>query len=425
MIIIGNPPFQDKENRGKTQHKIWIDFTKSIYNLMQPNDKLLWLIPQSWGSPSNKILQLLKQNDTKYINFDTGAYFPGVGSSFSDFFLVKSSYSGSTEIIKNNETFNINFSKLLYCPIDINKFSLSIHKKIMFDTKDKMKVNFDYVNCHNILLKTSNTLSKEKTTKHIYPIFHTNKQIWYSSIKQNFSSLPKVLWTRSGYTKPFYDNGKYGITDMGYYILVSGELEGNHISKILNSKVFNYIFTTAKWSGFGNEIVFTNLPNLKSIKNTDFNSICGYFKLTKEEQQYILSYSPIKKIKNVETVAQIKSKERSDMGEVFTPLSKVNEMLSNLGNDDYSDIFFDPACGNGNMIIQIIHYKLQHKMSLKNSLKTTYGIDIRKDNIDECKQRIRKIVLEKNEDYNNYENIINKNITQLDFFTLKDIKDIL
>jgi hypothetical protein len=31
------------------------------------------------------------------------------------------------------------------------------------------------------------TLSEEQTDTHIYPVFHTNKKIWYSSVKQDFS----------------------------------------------------------------------------------------------------------------------------------------------------------------------------------------------------------------------------------------------
>ena len=74
---------------------------------------------------------------------------------------------------------------------------------------------------HNIRLKEQDLpLSKDKTETHIYPVFHTNKQIWYSTIKQEFLEDKKVMFTRSGYTKPFYDNGNYGITDLGYYICI-------------------------------------------------------------------------------------------------------------------------------------------------------------------------------------------------------------
>jgi len=270
MIFIGNPPFQSREKRGKTQHKIWIDFTKMVYSKMKEGDELLWITPQSWGSPSNKVFKIFKESEIEYINLDTGEYFPKVGSSFSDFLLSKgSNNTRETRIIKDNKEIKLKIdNSLLYFPNDVNLTSLSIHGKAMFSQKNKLPVCWDYVTCHNILLKRSDTLSKTKTKKHVYPVFHTNKQVWWSSVQQGFSNQKKVLWTRSGYTKPFYDAGKYGTTDMGYYVLCSSEAEGERVAKVLNSKLFQYIFTTAKWSGFGNEIVFTNLPDVRLLQGT-------------------------------------------------------------------------------------------------------------------------------------------------------------
>ena len=165
----------------------------------------------------------------------------------------------------------------------------------MFDIKDKLDVKYDYVTCHNnIILKskrnnTHSTLSKTKTSTHIHPVFHTNKQIWYSEIKPTYSDKPKVIWTRSGYTKPIYDKGVYGVTDLSYYVLVDNDKEGINLKDILNSKLFTYIFTTAKWSGFGNDKVFSALPKIPIKKYTD-NELFTYFKLTDDEIKYIESY---------------------------------------------------------------------------------------------------------------------------------------
>ena len=57
------------------------------------------------------------------------------------------------------------------------------------------------------------------------------------------------MWTRSGYTKPFYDDGRYGGTDMIYYVLVDSESDGLNLLHNLQSKLMQYILKTAKWSG--------------------------------------------------------------------------------------------------------------------------------------------------------------------------------
>ena len=51
-------------------------------------------------------------------------------------------------------------------------------------------------------------------------------------------------------------------------------------------KLFTYILKSAKWCGFGNEKVFSLLPDIKEKKFTD-DEIYKYFKLTNEEIDYI------------------------------------------------------------------------------------------------------------------------------------------
>ena len=95
------------------------------------------------------------------------------------------------------------------------------------------------------------------------------------------------MWSRSGYTKVFYDDGVLGGTDMVYYVLVSDKEEGENLTHNLSSKLIQYILRTAKWSGFGNEKVFKRLPNLpKNVKLTD-EQIYDLFNLNNNERQYV------------------------------------------------------------------------------------------------------------------------------------------
>lgn len=410
MIFVGNPPFQNKETRGKTHHKLWIDFTQHVYKQMKAGDKLLWITPQSWGSPSSKILQIFRESEIKYIDFDTGIFFPEVGSSFSDYLLIKSDKNNLESILtKNGADFNMTLDdSITYLPNDVCEESLSIHNKVIFSQNKKLPVKFDYTTCHNILIKKSDSLSKTKTNKHTYPVFHTNNQIWWSSKKQSFLDKNKVLWSRSGYTKPIYDDGNLGITDMGYYVLCSSEKEGQNLKTILNSKLFSYIFDTAKWSGFGNEKVFLNLPDVRQlIFNSDVD-VYNWFNLSKEEIQFIESRKNIKKTKVKKVKKLVKSKERSDnLGEVFTPTTKVIAMLAKLEQEDYKQKFIDPACGNGQFLFEIIKNKMNIGMSYEESIKSTYGVDLMEDNISECKERILSLCENINEEI---VNIINNNI---------------
>lgn len=288
-LIISNPPFQDSTKRGKTPHKLWIDFTKLAFDrLLVDGGYLHQVSPSSFQSPSNKVLGLFKKYRTEYIDLRTSQYFPEVASSFSHY-LVRNEidFTEATVITTPTSEMTVTLDeRVFYLPNDLCKDSLSIHKKVIFHSQDKLDVKFDYVTCHNIRIKTDKSLSTERTRVHKHKIFHTNRQIWYSRHKQDFSDKYKVMWTRSGYSRPFFDPGTLGGTDLVYYVLVNSEQEGLNLEKQMNSVLFRYILKTAKWSGFGNDKVFLALPAIPSKIISD-EDIFKFFKLTKAEVIYV------------------------------------------------------------------------------------------------------------------------------------------
>lgn len=99
----------------------------------------------------------------------------------------------------------------------------------------------------------------------------------------------------------------------------------------------------------------------------------------------------------------IRSKNRvRDQGEVFTQEREVKNILKLTQST--SNIFWrflEPACGNGNFLVEIVRQRLQHikhnpnyrpkekrEFVIIHMLSTIYGIDIAEDNIAECKKRI-------------------------------------
>jgi len=289
-VIATNPPFQDSTNKKKTQHKLWIEFTQKTFSeWLKPGGVLLQVSPSSFLSPSNKILKIFQSKAVKYLHLDTKTYFPKVGSTFADYMIRNQSDDEKTEIVTQAGTFYQKIdSSVFYLPIDVCKESLSIHRKVIFDQKERLNVKYDYVTCHNVnILRKTDIISKTKDDEYVHPILHTNKQIWYSKIRQDFANKKKVMWSRSGYTKPFYDDGVLGGTDMAYYVLVSSDKCGENLVHNLNSKLIRYILTTAKWSGFGNEKVFCRLPNLPTDRKMTDAEMYLLFGLTDKEREYV------------------------------------------------------------------------------------------------------------------------------------------
>jgi hypothetical protein len=92
-----------------------------------------------------------------------------------------------------------------------------------------------------------------------------------------------------------------------------------------------------------------------------------------------------------------RAKRRKQTAEVFTPAELVNEMLDKLneyGPESWEPgkTFLDPACGNGNMLVEILKRKISLGHSPSKALASIYGTDIMADNIEECKNRLLVII---------------------------------
>lgn len=80
-------------------------------------------------------------------------------------------------------------------------------------------------------------------------------------------------------------------------------------------------------------------------------------------------------------------------GEVFTPPSLVRQILSHLPKEVWrkGKTFLDPACGNGNLLVPVLWRKIERNHKPIEALQSIYGVDIMRDNIQECRLRLLKL----------------------------------
>lgn len=95
---------------------------------------------------------------------------------------------------------------------------------------------------------------------------------------------------------------------------------------------------------------------------------------------------------------QIKSKERvKEFAEVYTNEREVKAMLDLLPPTTWDKVtakFLEPACGNGNFLVEILERKLQKCKDPRSGLKalnSIFGIDILPDNVTTAKERMLEI----------------------------------
>ena len=129
---------------------------------------------------------------------------------------------------------------------------------------------------------------KKKDATHIYPIYHTNKQILFSSKASFFSKYKKILISQSSKFYPFYDDSM-GFTQNVSAIIVSSKKEGDHIIKLLNSKLFSFFLTCIRYSTNITIYYLNFFPYPKDIPY-DFTDedLYKYFKLTQNEIDYVI-----------------------------------------------------------------------------------------------------------------------------------------
>ena len=81
--------------------------------------------------------------------------------------------------------------------------------------------------------------------------------------------------------------------------------------------------------------------------------------------------------------------------EVFTPTPLVQEMLDKLEAQDptlftdHTKTFLDNSCGDCQFLSEVVIKKMEKSgCTLEQALKTTYGVELMEDNVNECKKRL-------------------------------------
>lgn len=145
-------------------------------------------------------------------------------------------------------------------------------------------------------------------------------------------------------------------------------------------------------------------------------------------------------------IEQVKSKKRvADHGEVFTAEREVNAMLDLVKQETerIDSRFLEPACGDGNFLVEILKRKLkvvderykksqlEYERNAITAISSIYGVDILEDNVQACRDRLLGIfkkdyIHNYKKDYNeefllSAEFILSKNIIWGDALSMKKI----
>jgi len=307
--VIGNPPYQAVSENGTSKGGGNNLYTKFIYygdkNLNQKG-YILYINPPTYFGPGrsnnkndmNLRKDVLDKYYCHYINIEECARHFKVGSKFIYYLIQKNSNKNDNiEIVckYSNKVYKTNLNQELlirnYLPYLLTNECLKILDKVK-NINDKLQIFHSPDNRSDkkhVLKKTKKEENEDYKKRaiengYIYPIQATSVQLVYSSKKCKNQNDRKVLMSRSGYLKPFYDTGIIGVGGDCFACLVKDEIEGNKVIQLLNSKLYTFYIETNKWSGFHNKEVLQDLPDIiRKIDNIDDENIYKHFNLTEKE----------------------------------------------------------------------------------------------------------------------------------------------
>jgi hypothetical protein len=278
-VIVGNPPYQGNNDKGTKQpksHNLWSKFAEKGIELLNPNGFIAFVTPDSWMSPNSQLLKMFKDNSLIWVDTEVGKYFT-VGSSFTAW-CVQKNKNTQTAVI---DGLTVDITKLQYLPRNFAK-TFPMHDKVINSAHPKLDILCD-TSCHSD--HKHNNFSDTQDTTYKYVTFHTNAQTKFCKKQSKDFLKSKIVWTTSGYFKPFFSAGNLGTSEVCQYILADSA-EAQNILSYLDSKLYKFIVNTGKWSGFLNGKVLSSLPKLASKIWTD-QELYQHFGLTQEEIDYV------------------------------------------------------------------------------------------------------------------------------------------
>jgi hypothetical protein len=248
-VVVGNPPYQSGSNESGN-FAIWPLFIKKTKDLLTDNGIMSMVVPQTWAanraeptaraqSAATVRKDVFSTGFLSYVNFDVDKYF-NVGSTFSYFVWHKKKQDKQTKVQTPNGDYSVDYSSVDWLKVVLDKVAPVIKPKIVLLNNGKETPGFraGAKNMGSGSFKIVNTSAQ-----------YSKNEFLLSSVEHPFQKTKKVIFSDSGYSKPFYDDGCLGIGHHARAIKVSSEKEAIAIIDFLNSDYVADLASTIPDSG--------------------------------------------------------------------------------------------------------------------------------------------------------------------------------
>lgn len=256
-VIVGNPPYQKpNKNNGRARGgrcQLYMEFMTKCLSLLAPAGVLVFIHPSGWRKIGSAVLpKILRDKHVRHLTLHKKKVFPRIGVSV-DWYAIENTPNGGrlTEIRHaDGETHMVRLPENL--PFIPNEISEDIISDI-FSIHDGRRYA-RRITCELHAYTKKHLLSKTKSEKHVYPVYHTSAQPWLWSEKpHSFQHSKKVIMSNSGKLSPFYDDGVLGTSQNAMFIVVGSREEGERIVAMLESDRYSNMIAICQWGLFRTE----------------------------------------------------------------------------------------------------------------------------------------------------------------------------
>lgn len=284
-VVIGNPPYQNEvaaTGRKTATKPLWFYFVDKAFSIVKPGGHVAFVTPVAWIQPTSKINSSIVSHAISWVKLFSDNPFKGIGITPSCWIAHNVPADGHTvELTIDSLTYSVRFERD-FIPTTPDKFGtkLSILNKTLNADTDKFDIRATQE--HHTGSKAKE-LKDTKTPTFCYPVFHTNSQTKWSSVKGSLHGLPKVVISKTGTLNGAHVNTEASVSQIAVALIAPTEVEADNALRILMSKLYKFMLTVTRSNSTVPSQLWRSLPAVDLTRSWTDEELYKHFNLTTEE----------------------------------------------------------------------------------------------------------------------------------------------
>ena len=230
-VIIGNPPYQDPTK--PNSHNLWCSFVETAWQLVKPDGHVAFVTPNV--GRRREVLQVFQNHHVVWYNgADVKSHFAGVGSTFCAWVIQNKPKTEAATLIKqlDGELVCVHIPhNMPFWPLHVTPDTMQFIAH-MTQGESKLDVRTDWG--YHTQGKAA-WFNDTPTKKFKYEFQNTSSNKKYCSQDHEKRTSAKVICSKSGYLKPWFDAGNMGVTENSWVVPVRNAKHAKQVIEFLES----------------------------------------------------------------------------------------------------------------------------------------------------------------------------------------------